>query len=120
MEMSKEGMQLRIKDLEKQVDDLIDEIHFNQVQINTQKDIINKLINKLMSKYPRRVWTCKKRDTTSVEMCDESVVIVRRRKGEKDDIYTAVAYAITKNLIGSKRFNDLVKKAKNYEPKDKQ
>lgn len=116
MEMSKEGMQLRIKDLEKQVDDLIDEIHFNQVQINAQKDIINKL----MSKYPRRVWTCKKRDTTSVEMCDESVVIVRRRKGEKDDIYTAVAYAITKNLIGSKRFNDLVKKAKNYEPKDKQ
>ncbi len=113
MEMSKEGMQLRIKDLEKQVDDLIDEVHFNQVQINAQKGIINKL----MSKYPRRVWDCKKRGTTSVEMVDGSVVIVRKRKSEKDDIYTAVAYAIAKNLIGSQKFNELVKNAKHYEPK---
>ena len=72
---------------------------------------------KFRSKYPVCVHTCKERNSTTVEFVDGSSVIVKRAKGEKDSTYTAVAYAVTKNLIGSELFNLLVKNAKDYKTK---
>lgn len=64
---------------------------------------------KFASKYPVMVNTCKERRSTTVHFVDGSYVIVKRAKGEKDSTHTAVAYAITKNLIGSEMLNCLVK-----------
>lgn len=72
---------------------------------------------KFCSKYPVHVHTCKERNSTTVKFVDGSSVIVKRAKGEKDSTYTAVAYAITKNLIGSEMFNWLVKNAEDYKTK---
>ena len=112
MESNAELM-VKILRQEKEIYDLEKE---NQSLKNNLK-VTNGILKTIMGHYPVNVWTCKKRNTTSVQMRDGSVVIVRRRKGEKDDIYTAVAYAISKNLIGSKKFNELVKNATDHEPK---
>lgn len=95
-----------------------EEINKELIKLRIENDALRIQLKDFISKYPRRVWTCKKRNTTSVEMCDGSVVIVRRKKGEKDCIHTAICYAIVKNMIGSEKLNQLAKNAAHYEPKD--
>lgn len=55
----------------------------------------------------------KEKGTTVVWFEQDNKVIVKRRKGAKDDVYTAVAYAIVEKLYGSNtRFKKAVEDVK--------
>lgn len=68
----------------------------------------------------KTIYHNKEKGTTCVMFKDGKRVIVKRSKGEKDSVYTAVAYAITKTLYKSnaaftKEVDNKIAKAKNDE-----
>ena len=61
---------------------------------------------------PKAIYHNAKKNTTCVVFYDNTKIIVKRIKGDKDNIYTAVAYAIAKKLFKSNNaFTKMVDKA---------
>lgn len=74
----------------------------------TRKYYDNEL-NNLFRLYINKIVHNKEKGTTVVWFDNKEKVIVKRRKGTKDDVYSAVAYAIAERLYGNNtRFKKVV------------
>lgn len=87
------------------------------VELNRESDNYRSRIKRLeelnfnlvRSLTPVKIYHHKERGNTSVKFLDGEVITVKRMKGDKDCLETALAYAITKKLMSKRAFNMLIK-----------
>ena len=80
----------------------------------------NKELDALLQEYdkilkdtmPIQVYHCKQRGTTSIKFLSGNSVTVRLKKGEEDNLETAITYALVKHLFKPTIIRDLMKKCK--------
>lgn len=85
-------------------------------EFNDMAELFTKTRNKLIEYQDKyfglwfyKIVHNKEKGTTVVWFDKDDKIIVKRRKGAKDDVYTAVAYAIAEKLYGSNtRFKKVV------------
>lgn len=85
-------------------------------EFNDMAELFTKTRNKLIEYQDKyyglwfyKIIHNKEKGTTVVWFDKDEKIIVKRRKGAKDDVYTAVAYAIAERLYGSNtRFKKVV------------
>ena len=78
-------------------------------QLTETRKYYDNELNNLFRLYINKIVHNKEKGTTVVWFDNKEKVIVKRRKGTKDDVYSAVAYAIAERLYGNNtRFKKVV------------
>ena len=104
----------QVEELEKQVETLKQE---NQ-QLRKSATVLNHAVEGLTkaceSVIPNQVFTHKERRNTTVKFLDGSQQTVKRRKGEKDCIETAIAYCVLKQLLTANALKKLIEEREEH------
>ena len=88
------------------------EINELKTTINLLKNCLKKCFNSKLHEKPIYVWHTKKRNNTTIKFMDGSVTTVKKAKGEKDCLETAIVYALVKHKYGKKTLEKLVSSTK--------
>lgn len=103
-----------IKKLEEENNDLKFKIECLKNQIKFLFNHAKQYENLCKSMIPNQVYTHKERRNTTVKFLDGSQQTVKRRKGEKDCIETAVAYCVLKQLLPASDLKKLIEEREEH------
>lgn len=99
-----------IKSLEKMIDELKEKNDFLTGEILHNHETINMLTDSHRHIHPTRLIHTKSRGNTTIIFHDGSSETVHLKKGEKDSLDTAVAYALIKHVYPKAVIKDLIKR----------
>ena len=97
-----------VKKLEEKNEELKRENAYLRMINQSMKEMLSKLENHCRKIIPNQVYTHKERGNTTIKFLDGSQQTVKRRKGEKDCIETAIAYCVLKQLMSAKDLRKLI------------
>ena len=98
----------KIKDLEKDYADACKEIRKLTIENEGLKQRVKAYKECGAMMIPVKVYTHKARGNTTVKFLDGSSITVKRKKGEKDCIETAIAYCLLKQCLTASELKKLV------------
>ena len=98
----------QVKQLEEEVESLKQVNERLKTELELLKEWALKAEELLKHMIPNQLFTHKERRNTTIKFLDGSSMTVKRRKGEKDCIETAIAYCVLKQLISPSELKKLI------------
>ena len=97
-----------VKELEEKVEELENENQLLKDFNKALNDVIDKKDNLLKHIIPNQLYYHESRRNTTIKFLDGSSITVKRRKGEKHCIETAIAYCLLKQLMSNSQLKQLI------------
>ena len=105
----------QIKELEKENALLRQIISMNDTFMKGIKSELNKYKECCQDVIPNQLFIHKTRGNTTIKFLSGKSVTVKRHKGDKDCLETAIAYCIMKSLLRPEQLRKLIKGAETHE-----